>query len=372
MYIQSVDLDNFRNYGRLHLKPGRGINVLYGDNGQGKSNLLEALYLAAVNKSFRGAKDKEMIRFGEKEAHVKLILSKKDVLHRIDLHLKESGNKGIAVDSVPIRKTRDFLGMLNCVLFSPEDLQIVKNGPSERRRFLDTELCVLDPIYFDALTMYKKVLEQRNQLLKDIFSEPSLIETLSVWDEQLVRYGNTIIERRMQFLKELDPLVRDFHEKLSGKKESLSLVYEPNVSPEQFQETLKNNRNRDVYSKNTGNGPHRDDFEFRISFPEKERPLIDSRVYGSQGQQRTCALALKMAEIEIVRRKTSDTPILLLDDVLSELDGQRQTYLLDSLEDVQTFITCTGLDDFIRNSFNCGTVYRVSNGEIENGNRYSE
>ena len=368
MYIQSVDLDNFRNYGRLHLELDGGVHVFYGDNGQGKSNLLEAVYLAAVNKSFRGSKDKEMIRFGAKEAHVKIVLSRKDVSHRIDLHLKETGNKGIAVDSVPIRKTRDFLGMLKCVMFSPEDLQIVKNGPAERRRFLDTELCVLDPIYFDALSTYRKVLDQRNQLLKDIYTEPSLQDTLEAWDAQLVRYGTMIIEQRRTFLKDLDPLVRDFHEKLSGGKESLSLIYEPNVTAENFAETLEKNRNKDIYAKTTGTGPHRDDFEFRITSREEERPL-DCRVYGSQGQQRTCALALKMAEIEIVREKTGDTPVLLLDDVLSELDANRQKYLLDSLEDVQTLITCTGLDDFIRNSFNSGKTYRVANGEMKNGNR---
>ncbi|MBP5225657.1 MAG: DNA replication/repair protein RecF, partial [Lachnospiraceae bacterium] len=283
MYIQSVDLDNFRNYGRLHLELDGGVHVFYGDNGQGKSNLLEAVYLAAVNKSFRGSKDKEMIRFGAKEAHVKIVLSRKDVSHRIDLHLKETGNKGIAVDSVPIRKTRDFLGMLKCVMFSPEDLQIVKNGPAERRRFLDTELCVLDPIYFDALSTYRKVLDQRNQLLKDIYTEPSLQDTLEAWDAQLVRYGTMIIEQRRTFLKDLDPLVRDFHEKLSGGKESLSLIYEPNVTAENFAETLEKNRNKDIYAKATGTGPHRDDFEFRITSREEERPL-DCRVYGSQGQ----------------------------------------------------------------------------------------
>ena len=367
MYIQSVDLDNFRNYQRLHLELGEGIHVFHGDNGQGKSNLLEAIYLSAVNKSFRSAKDKEMIRFGEKEAHIKLMLFRKDLERRIDLHLKEAGNKGIAVDSVPIRKAKDFLGTLNCVLFSPEDLQIVKNGPSERRRFLDTELCVLDPIYCDAYIQYRKVLEQRNQLLKDIGYEPSLIDTLSAWDAQLLRFGTLIIERRKDFLQELNEIVSAFHQKLSGEKESLSLIYEPSVSAENFEKELDSARNKDIYAKTTTVGPHRDDFEFRITMRSDPERAIDSRIYGSQGQQRTCALSLKMAEIEIVKRKTGDTPVLLLDDVLSELDHNRQQYLLNSLAKVQTLITCTGLDEFVKNSDIKGKVYHVVNGEIKDG-----
>ena len=368
MFIQSVDLDNFRNYERLHLDLSEGVHIFYGDNGQGKSNLLEAVYLASVNKSFRGAKDKEMIRFGAQEAHIKLVFSKKEAENRIDLHLKESGNKGIAVNSVPIRRSRDLLGVFNCILFSPEDLHIVKNGPAERRKFLDTELCVLDPIYCDAFLQYKKALEQRNQLLKDLSYEPSLMDTLYVWDEQLVRYGKMIIERRSSFLNELNEIVREYHRKLSGEREELSLHYEPSAEAGGFSKALSAAHQKDIYAKTTTVGPHRDDFEFRITSLSEGKQQIDSRIYGSQGQQRTCALSLKMAEIELVRIKTGDTPVLLLDDVLSELDMHRQRYLLDSLQDVQTLITCTGLDEFVRNSYECSRVCHVINGEIEYGN----
>lgn len=364
MVIQSIDLENFRNYEQLHLELGEGIHIFYGDNAQGKTNILESVYMAATNKSHRGSKDKEMIRFGCEEGHIKVISEKKGVDYRIDMHLKSGRSKGIAVNGVPVRKTRDFLGIVNCVLFSPEDLQIVKEGPQERRKFIDTELCQLDKIYLNSYVQYKKALEQRNQLLKDIPFEPSLIETMDAWDTQLLIYGKEIIERRQKFIDELREVTSPIHEHLTGGRETLHIYYEPNVTEEDFTKELLQSRERDIRAKTTTVGPHRDDMSFMISATENDQ-TIDARVYGSQGQQRTCALSLKMAEIELVREKTGESPILLLDDVLSELDSNRQKYLLDSIKDTQTIITCTGLDDFVKHRFKVNNVYKVVNGKVE-------
>ena len=360
MIIKSIDLDHFRNYENLHLELGEGIHILYGDNAQGKTNILEAICLASSNKSHRGAKDKEMIRFGAENAHIKMLADKKGVEYRIDLHLKSGGNKGIAVNSVPVRKTRDFLGIINTVLFSPEDLQIVKEGPQERRKFIDTELCQLDKIYLNSFINYKKALEQRNQLLKDIYFEPSLRETLDIWDEQLLKYGTDLINLRKQFIDDLKIVIRPINDRLSGGKEILEIDYEANVSSEDFREELKKSREKDLKSKTSNVGPHRDDIAFMLNG-------LDARVYGSQGQQRTCALSLKMAEIEIVKERTGDSPVLLLDDVLSELDMNRQQYLLESIGGIQTVITCTGLEDFVNRQVRINKVYRVENGEVKNG-----
>ncbi len=366
MIIESLDLQNFRNYESLHLDFTDGITIFCGDNAQGKTNILEAVYLCAVNKSHRGAKDKEMIRFHEEEAHVRITVKKEETQYRVDLHLRKNKNKGLAVNLVPVRKIRDYLGMINCVFFSPEDLQIVKEGPSERRRFLDEELCQLDKIYLNSYVQYKKALEQRNQLLKDIFYEPSLRETLDVWDEQLIRYGTEIIERRALFVKRLNELSSVIHRNLSGGREELQLLYEPDCTAEEFREKMRASRERDIASKTTQNGPHRDDLAFLITEKDADQPM-DARIYGSQGQKRTSALSAKLAEITLVKEKTGDTPVLLLDDVLSELDSGRQQFLLNSIENVQTFITCTGLEDFVSHRSRIDHIYYVEKGTVTRG-----
>ena len=358
MFIRSLDLDNFRNYERLHIDFSEGTTILYGDNAQGKTNILEAISLASQNKSHRSSRDREMIRFSSEEAHIKMLAEKENAEYRIDLHLKTSGNKGIAVNSVPVRKTRDFLGIIHCVLFSPEDLYIVKEGPQERRRFIDTELCQLDRIYLSDFLQYRKALEQRNQLLKDIAFEPSLYDTLDVWDEQLSSYGSEIIKRRELFIREISEITEPVHAHISGGKEKLRLFYEANVSAEEMREKLREARERDLKARTTTVGPHRDDILFELNG-------TDARIYGSQGQQRSAALSLKLAEIELVKKRTGESPVLLLDDVMSELDAGRQKYLLDYIRDIQTVITCTGLEDFVKNRFETDLVYRVSEGRIE-------
>lgn len=358
MIIKSIELQNFRNYEDLNISFDEGTNIFYGDNAQGKTNILEAVYLSGTTKSHKCSKDKEMIRFGEQEAHIRTVVVKKDKEYQIDMHLKNNRSKGIAINKVPIKKASELFGILNMVFFSPEDLNIIKNGPAERRRFLDSELCQLDKIYLSDLTTYNKILNQRNKLLKDMVYRPDLKDTLPVWDMQLVETGRKIIRRRKQFVDELNEIVHDIHYRISGEKEDLLLQYEPSIEDIFFEDELFRVKERDMRQCMTSVGPHRDDLLFSIG-------EVDIRKFGSQGQQRTSALSLKLSEIELVKRSIHDTPVLLLDDVLSELDSNRQNYLLNSIHDTQTLITCTGLDEFVKNRFHINKIFKVVQGTVE-------
>lgn len=357
MIIKSLELNNFRNYKNLQMEFDSGTNILYGDNAQGKTNILEAVYLSGTTKSHKSSKDREMIRFKKDESHIRTMVEKHDISYRIDMHLKRNKTKGIAINGVPIKKASDLFGIVNFVFFSPEDLNILKSGPSERRRFINLELCQLNKMYLHNLSHYNKVIKQRNALLKDIYYNPSLEDTLDIWDEQLVNYGCEIIRERRQFIDHLNEIIYDIHRNLSGDREELIISYEPDVDENNFASQLAGNRETDKKLKTTSSGPHRDDMTFLI----KE---IDIRKYGSQGQQRTCALSLKLAEIQLVKKLIKDTPVLLLDDVLSELDSNRQNYLLNSIHDIQTMISCTGLDEFVKNRFEINKVFHVVNGTV--------
>lgn len=361
MYIKTLELKDFRNYGNLFMEFHNGINILYGDNAQGKTNILEAIYICGTTKSHKGSKDKEIIKLDKEESHLRILVDRDGVTHKVDMHLKKNKPKGVAIDGLPIKKSGELFGVVNIVFFSPEDLSIIKNGPSERRRFIDLELCQLDKVYLYNLTNYNRIISQRNNLLKQISFNRKLLDTLSIWDIQLVEYGTQIIQRRALFIKQLNEIVYGIHKKLSGDKEELKINYEPNVSIKDFPGKLAASRERDIALKMTNAGPHRDDISFLNG-------AIDIRKFGSQGQQRTSALSLKLAEIELVKKITHDNPILLLDDVLSELDRKRQNYLLNSIHDIQTIITCTGLEEFITNRMECDNIYRVVEGTVTNEN----
>lgn len=361
MIIKRLELADYRNYETLDLEFDQGTNILYGDNAQGKTNILEAIYLAATTKSHKGSKDKEIIGFGKEEAHIRTYLEKEGVCTRVDMHLRKAGSKGIAIDGQKIKKAAELLGLCNVVFFSPEDLSIIKNGPAERRRFVDMELCQLDSFYLYNLNHYNKIVNQRNKLLKDMYMNPELKDTLAIWDSQLVSFGSKIIERRKLFVDQLNEIIYEIHKKLSGGKEELIISYEPDIAIEEFEKSLRYNQDRDIRMKQTSMGPHRDDF----AFLNKD---VDIRKYGSQGQQRTAALSLKLSEIELVKKIAKDTPILLLDDVLSELDSNRQNYLLNSIGDIQTIITCTGLEEFVNNRFEVNKIYKVNNGVVTSEN----
>ncbi|QDW72566.1 DNA replication/repair protein RecF [Lachnospiraceae bacterium KGMB03038] len=361
MKIESLKLKNFRNYELLNLKFDDAANIFYGDNAQGKTNILEAVYLSGTTKSHRGSKDRDMIRFGEEESHIEVMVKKNEMTYQIDLHLKKNSPKGIAINKIPIRKASELFGIVNIVFFSPEDLNIIKNGPSERRRFIDLELSQLDKIYLKNLSNYNRIINQRNHLLKEIQYQKDLIQTLEIWDMQLVTYGNAIIERRKIFIDEINKIVSSIHKKLTGERENIQLIYEPSIGSMSLEQALMKNREKDMKIKSTSVGPHRDDICFKNG-------SLDLRRFGSQGQQRTAALSLKLSEIELVKKVINDTPVLLLDDVLSELDKHRQNYLLDNIHDIQTLITCTGVEEFVNHRFSINKVFHVQNGQVAKEN----
>ena len=358
MRIKSLALNDFRNIENISIEFDKGLNIIYGDNAQGKTNILESIYVAGTTRSHKGSKDKEMIKLGEDEAHIRIILKKDDLDRKIDMHLKKSKSKGVAVDGIPVHKSADIFGIVQLIFFSPEDLSMIKDGPAERRRFIDMELSQIEKIYLYNLSKYNKILTQRNNLLKQISYDTGLSDTLDVWDEQLVSTGLEIIKSRRKFIFELNEIIKPIHEKLTGGKEELEIEYNPNVTEEDFKDKLKSGRNSDIYQKTTLTGPQRDDITFYIN-------KNDVRKYGSQGQQRSTALSLKLSEIELFKKNIGDNPILLLDDVLSELDRSRQNYLIESIGDIQTIITCTGLEEFVENKKTDGRIYKINSGKID-------
>ena len=280
MIVKSLKLKNFRNYNLLNIEFDAATNIFCGDNAQGKTNILESIYLSGTTKSHRGTKDRDMIQFGHDEAHIETVVEKNGVPFQIDMHLKKNSPKGIAINKIPIRKASELFGIINIVFFSPEDLNIIKNGPAERRRFIDLELAQLDKLYLSDLSNYNRIINQRNKLLKDVYNRNDLLETLEIWDLQLIQYGNKIIERRKKFIGQVNDIISEVHKKLTGGKEELKLYYEPGIGNLEFEKALLKNRERDIRMKSTSVGPHRDDICFMTND-------LDIRKFGSQGQQRT-------------------------------------------------------------------------------------
>lgn len=369
MILEELYLQDFRNYKTLHLSLSPQVNILVGDNAQGKTNVLEAIYLLAMAKSHRTHRDAELIRWEAKQAFIAGQLLRDGRSYALDITLLPKGKK-VRVNRVEKRKISDFVGYLNVVLFAPEDLQLVKGGPQARRRFMDMELGQMSPSYLHHLSQYQKVLLQRNNWLREAGKAPFQTESmhmLSIWDEQLARYAATVIIKRLSFLKKLQEFASAIHRQITGEQEELSLFYRSAVLShekngtglEQYilQELQKRHRH-DLQRGTTTLGPHRDDLEVWVNGRNVQ-------IFGSQGQQRTAALSMKLAEIELIRSEVGEYPVLLLDDVLSELDEKRQVQLLQSMgERVQTFISTTsvhGLESFLREQAH---VYRVQKGVI--------
>ncbi|MCR4589430.1 MAG: DNA replication/repair protein RecF [Lachnospiraceae bacterium] len=359
MKIKRLEFTSFRNYETLELNLGDECNIFYGNNAQGKTNILEGIYLSCTTKSHKKSKDREMIRFGDEEAHIRVYIEKKKIDYRIDMHLKGNVKKHIAINGQPVKRAADLLGIANIIFFSPEDISMIKSAPSERRRFVDMDLSQLDSLYLNSLSQYSKTLEQKNKILRDAtyFGGPSFDEMLDVWDEKLLEYGEDIIRKRSLFIEELNGILKEKNKEITGVDEELSCIYEPDASIEEYREKLLKGRKNDLKSGSTSTGPHRDDIRFSLDG-------TDLRKYGSQGQQRSASLSVKLSEIELVKKRIKDTPILMLDDVLSELDSTRQKCLLNSIGEIQTLITCTGLDELIKNDFIKDKVFYVENATV--------
>ncbi len=357
MYVKKILLSNYRNLEDLNIELSQGINIFYGDNAQGKTNLLESVYYCSAGRSHRTHIDRELIKFGEMEAHIKTFVQKENYVERIDVHLKKDEKKGIAINGIPIKKIGQIFGTLITVIFSPEDLNIIKSGPSERRKFMDLEICQLKPSYYYELQQYYSVLKQRNVLLKNVQKNKEAKDTIFLWDEQLVRYGTKIMAERQQFIEKLNTIAIEKHNELTGNTENLTIEYKQNISCEFFLDKLKRNIDKDIIFGSTSVGPHKDDINFYINH-------CDVKIFGSQGQQRSVALTLKLSEIQLIFQEKNEFPVLLLDDVLSELDLNRQKYLLLNIKNLQTILTCTGVEDVIKKNIADATVFPIQNGKI--------
>ena len=359
MHIQRVVLRNFRNIAAVDLMLAEGINILYGENAQGKTNFLESIYFCATGRSHRASRFRDLIMLSEKEAAIRVVTqSQSGNIDEIRMDINQSG-KFSTVNGLPMRKLGELYGRLSVVVFSPEDPSLVKAGPSGRRRFLDMELCQLYPAYYHDLRMYHKVLQQRNNLLREINYNDSLRDTLDVWDEQLVEYGNRIMQARRGFVERLGRVAAENQRDITGGREGLEISYDNDVDESDFLGGLQRKRGADIARGVTSLGIHRDDVLFNINGE-------DGRNFASQGQQRTAVLAVKLAEIEIVREEKGYPPVLLLDDVLSELDKGRQNYLLHSIDGLQAIITSTGAENagggYLRKDG--ARVFSVENGVI--------
>ncbi len=361
MRVRRLRLTGFRNYERAELVPARGVTVLHGANAQGKTNLIEAVHLCCLGRSHRTPRDAELIRWGESAALVRLEVERADGTHDISVRIgtEDKRKKAIKINNSPVQRIGELMGHVNAVLFSPEDLRLIKDGPDGRRRFLDMEISQLSPAYFYALQRYFQALNQRNELLRKLADERSsraLSDTLDAWDALLVEHGGQVIERRQAYLADLMEVARETHAALSGGAEALTLAYTGRArDPDELRNMLRAARAEDLRRLTTSVGPHRDDFKIVITGR-------DARAFASQGQQRTAALSLKLAEIDVMRRTTSESPVLLLDDVMSELDVDRRKMLLSRMGDVQTLITCTHLSDLGGAAYDA--AYRVEGGEL--------
>ncbi len=360
MRVRKLFLQQFRNYHSQELTPDDGLCVLTGDNAAGKTNVLEAIFLCALGRSHRTNRDAELIEKRQLEGRVQLKLDTLGGTRDILIDLSQKERKNVMLDGSPLSRSGELMGCLNVVMFSPEDLALVKDGPGERRRFLDMELSQLKPAYYYTLQQYNHALKQRNTLLKD----PACVydDMLPLWDEQLARLGASITLSRAAFVEELTKSARELHWRMSGNTEELLVSYQPNVPPAEkdglvraIREQLAENIERDIFRGSTSVGPHRDDVALVLDG-------LDVRIYGSQGQQRTVALSLKLSEVDIVYRLRGEYPVLLLDDVFSELDRGRQARLLGVTEACQTFVTCTHLEDLTGAGVQRMQVYHVENG----------
>lgn len=363
MFIKSIELKNFRNYDELTLSFNDKVNFIVGNNAQGKTNLLEGIYMSSIGKSFRTSKDSEMICFGRDFCKIKVTAQKNLFLTDVEIMIRNDRGKSIKVDGVNISKTSDLLENIYIVIFSPEDLKIVKDEPEKRRRFIDRELCLIKPYYFDCLSNYRKVLLQRNTYLKEKNIEKSVLD---IWDTQLSSYGAKIISMRRDFIEKINEISHRLHLNITNGRENLKIEYDPSVSPAgEVKDTenilykfLKDSYNNDMRLRTTTKGPHRDDIQFYIDD-------VNVRSYGSQGQQRTAALSLKLAELDLIKNETGENAVLLLDDVMSELDNSRQEFLIRSLSDIQLFITSTDITDNLKDVVSKGNIYKIEEGKLK-------
>lgn len=360
MYIKEIRLKDFRNYKYQKIFFSEDVNIFMGENAQGKTNLLEGIFFNTMARSFKTSRDKDVIRFGEEFCRIETDIYYGDDDHLIEIVINREGKKGVKVDGVRIKRTSQLLEGVKIIIFSPEDLKIVKDEPSVRRSFIDREISQIRPGYLNEINRYKRALRQRNAYLKE---DDIRDDVLQLWDDEIISSGSKVIRMRREFIKKLLEISGNIHSLISGKKEELHIDYETDVDDpgneeEAFRKILLRERSRDKLYRVTTKGPHRDDI--KISANGR-----DLKKYGSQGQQRTAALSLKLSEIRLVEEETGEKPVLLLDDVLSELDNERQKYLINSLGDNQMFITTTDIIGSVARSLPEGKIFTIRGGEVD-------
>jgi DNA replication and repair protein RecF len=368
LFLKSLRLNHYRNYDQIEVATQHNVNIFVGPNAQGKTNLLEAIFVLALTKSHRTNKDKELIRWDGEEAKIHGDIEKKYGSLSLDLSMTAQGKKA-KINSLEQKKLSDFIGTLNVVMFAPEHLEIVKGSPGVRRRFLDMEIGQVQPGYLYHLVQYQKILTQRNNYLKQMMSRNSASDVMmEVWNEQLAVHGTKIIKKRQSFINKLEIWAKKIHAGITNGQEILKICYQPSFECDNMQDEtvlfnhfmikLSQVKDQEIRRGMTVAGPHRDDFIFSIN--DK-----DVQSFASQGQQRTAALSVKLAEIELMNEEVGEYPILLLDDVLSELDHHRQTQLIETFQSkVQTFITTTGIESVNFSKLQDAKVYRVKDGNI--------
>lgn len=368
MNVEDIRLINFRNYDNVKFNLNKNLNIFIGNNAQGKTNLIEAVYICASGKSFRTNRDKEIISFDKSEAYVGMNMCLENYKKFIEVKFDRDKSKRIRINKSELDSYKDLNSGLNVVLFTPEDLKIVKEGPSERRNFLDDGISSIRPLYAYNLNKYKKVLFQRNNLLRSSKFKRDLRELVEVFDNQLVKIGTNIILSRNEYIEKLKDISFHIHSDITQKEEELNLSYLSNVSiladraemEREYLNLLKKNFKRDVEYCTSEIGPHRDDIEMYINGN-------NAKIYGSQGQQRTIILSLKLSEVELLRREKGSYPVLLLDDVFSELDENRRDYLISFFKDIQTLITTTSKEDLESMKELDKNVFTIENGNIKIG-----
>ena len=366
MNIKNIYLKNFRNYEEEKIELCPGINIFFGENAQGKTNILEAIYLTSIGKSYRTQKYNEMIKWGKDQCKVYLDFEKNEIEGSIEFYIKRNQKKQIKINGIKIEKIGDILGKLNTVIFSPDHLKIIKEGPSERRKFIDAILSQARVRYFYNLIQYLKILGQRNSLLSGDKKGGEIERTLDIWDAQLIEYGSNIMIERFNFVNTIKDCINNINKELSGGKEELLLEYRPsfyikdyNLNNIQFiyGKTIEEGRPKDIRRGNTNWGPHRDELNFSIKGKEL-------RNFGSQGQQRSALLSVKLAETVFIKEETGTTPVLLLDDVFSELDKNRQNHLLEYMKDIQVILTCTDFKKIDFLNIDNYSLFEVKKGNV--------
>lgn len=365
MRVRAVLLQNYRNLKNCAVEPSAGVNVICGDNAQGKTNFLESMWIFTGGRSFRGAKDRELVAFGEHFAKAFFTAESFGREQNLQVAITPGGKREVTVNKVPQESASALVGRFCAVVFSPVHLALVKEGPGVRRKFLDTAICQIQPKYAKQILRYNHILSQRNSLLRDLKKSNKFESTLEIWDEKIAECAATLLLKRQTFVGALKPSAAKFYEGLSAGRETMSLQYRPSVQtgPGETEEALKweifkkfeQLRQEDIAAGFTTRGPHRDDLEIKINGKS-------ARQFSSQGQQRSAVLAMKLAKAELIQRKIGEPPVILLDDVLSELDATRQSYLLNSIAEKQVFITCCERD--LGKKLAAGAVFTVEQGEI--------